>query len=480
MISNIQRKANRGYRKIATGVYTWVLLYLGALWLASVFDWQGFAVGLMWLVGLIVLPVAWLQPTNLLLLSIAEWLNRRDSAVKWDTIRVGVLIFICVMSAGGLSILLSIVGAGMAYPSVIPMLALIIACMLYAGAVNTEKWMKVLAVIATILAIFLTLKVMPFSGWSRGVYESTGYSVDVSPNKADVAARKAFVENKRRADIATERCILDWKQAHMAGDQVLREDELEKAIDTCKRKFSSPASHNGAGSANNILGWSAAFIGGTALLHWLIAIIGIGGASFLGYKLVKSSNSATGAKATVVSSPSWLSKNKGKVAIVTLLVGAYFFQGTWMPYMDKVAGAVHAAKVAQDRFPDEFVKPSAFFHKDAYVTSPSSHPLFGKALPVRVGQHAGRNPITNFVDSINGGYDNKLVILTDLGDYRLEQSPCNSPKVHTDREIYVTCIGSWTLGNTAAGTYQALYGGGELRILTLSSSSGERMVLEVR
>lgn len=478
MISNIQRKANRGYRKIATGVYTWVLLYLGALWVASVFDWQGFAIGLMWLVGLIVLPVAWLQPTNLLLLSIAEWLNRRDSAQKWDTIRVGVLIFICVMSAGGLSILLSIIGAGMAYPSVIPMIFLIVACMVYAGEVNTEKWMKVLAVLAVFLAIFLTIKVMPFGGWSRGVYESTGYSVDVSPNKADVAARKAFAENKRRADMATERCILDWKQTHMAGNQVLREDELGKAIDTCKAKFTSPASQSGAGGTNNILGWSAAFLGGTALLHWLIAIVGIGGASFLGYKLVKKSDTATTTK-TIASSPSWISKNKGWVALASLLLAGLYFQDVLLPYADKAWQAVQASR-PKSGFPDEFAKPSAFFHKDAYVTSPSSHPLYGKALPVRVGEHAGRNPLTNFVDSNNGGYDNKLVIITELGDYRLEQSPCNQPKVHTDREVYVTCIGSWKLGNTAAGTYQAVYGGGELRILTLSSNIGERMVLEVR
>lgn len=479
MFTNIQRKANRGYRKIATGVYTWVLLYLAALWLASVFDWQGFAVGLMWLVGLIVLPVAWLQPTNLVLLSIAEWLNRRDSAQKWDTIRVGVLIFICVMSAGGLSILLSIIGAGMAYPSVIPMIFLIIACMVYAGEVNTEKWMKVLAVIATILAVFLTIKVIPFGGLSRGVYESTGYAVDVSPNKADVAARKAFAENKRRADIATERCILDWKQANMGADKVIREADLDKAIDTCKAKFASPASHKGAGGMNNILGWSAAFIGGTALLHWLIAIVGIGGASFLGYKLVKSGNTTTPAKTVVASSPNWLSRNKGWVLLATLLLGGFYFQDVWLPYASKAGQAIQASRPKAD-FPDEFAKPSAFFHKDAYVTSPKSHPLFGKALPVRVGEHAGRNPITNFVDSVNGGYDNKLVIITDQGDYQLEQSPCNKPKVHADREVYVTCIGSWKLGTTANGTYQAVYGGGELRILTLSSNSGERMVLEVK
>ena len=224
-MANIPRTVTGWYHNVISTIYALLLAYLGALWVASIYGFQGFAVGLMWLVGICVLPVAYFQPSNMFLLSMAEWLNRRDNPYRWDTVRVGVLLFICIMSAGGLSILLSIIGAGKAFPAVIAFIMLIIACMVYAGKVNPEKWMKVMAVTAVFLAVFSTIKVMPFGEWHKDVYDTTGYSVDVAPSQADVEARKTRAENERRADKLTAQCITEWKERHKG---VVRESTIDR------------------------------------------------------------------------------------------------------------------------------------------------------------------------------------------------------------------------------------------------------------
>ena len=86
---------------------------------------------------------------------------------------------------------------------------------------------------------------------------------------------------------------------------------------------------------------------------------------------------ATAAKSTsttVASSPSWVSKNKEWIALAILLLAAFYFQDSWLPFANKGMQSIQASR-PKTAFPDEFAEPSAFFHKDAYVTSPTSHQL---------------------------------------------------------------------------------------------------------
>ncbi len=245
MFAKVLRVVNAPYRDGAAAIYTWGLTYLGLLWIAAVWDFQAFAVGLMWFVGIALFPIAYLQPASLGVLSTIEWLNRRDPTNRWDTARFGVLLFICIMGAGGLAILLSFIDAGMAFPIVIPMILMIVACMGYAGKVNTERWMVVLAVLATLIAVFSTLKVMPYDKWSRGIYESTGYSVDVAPSKGDVAARKAYEENRRLADVAVGQCIADAKMRYK--NKVVNESIIAKENAACQARYAiadDPSAHS--------------------------------------------------------------------------------------------------------------------------------------------------------------------------------------------------------------------------------------------
>ena len=231
-----------------------------------------------------------------------------------------------------------------------------------------------------------------------------------------------------------------------------------------------------SGGKNDAMVVGGVVVGGHILYLLIAALLGLGGGGFYFWR-----KKAVTATTTTTSAPGFFSRNKGIIAIIALLVIGYYSKNSWVPYIQKVVeGSSQIAHEETGSFPNEFAKPSAFFHKDAYVTSPRSHPLYGKALPVRVGEHAGRNPVTNFVDWLNGGFDNKLVILSDLGDYRLDQSVCNKPQVYTDRKVYVTCIGSWKMGTATSGVYQAIYGEGELRELTLESTNSERVILEVR
>ena len=253
MLRRALRAINAPYRDGVAAIYMWALAYLGLLWIASVWDLQGMAIALMWLVGIVIFPITYLQPAALGIFSIVEWLNRRDPAKQWNTFRVGVLLFICIMSAGGLAIILGSIGAGMAFPIVIPMILLIVACMGYADKTNTERWMVVLAVLAALIAIFSTLKVIPFGDMARGVYDSTGYSVGVAPSRGEVAARKAFADNERLADAAIGQCIESWKKEHMGRRTVVREAEIAKAVEDCNLKYrpaaSAPSHKEGAGSS---------------------------------------------------------------------------------------------------------------------------------------------------------------------------------------------------------------------------------------
>ncbi len=484
MLARMQRVVNRPYRKLATGVYTWLLIYLGLLWVASVWDFQGFAVGLMWLVGLIVLPVAYLQPTNLALLSVAEWLNKRDDPKKWDVIRVGVLLFICVMSAGGLSILLSMMSAGKAFPLVIPLLFLIIATQTYAGKVNTEKWMKVLAFIAGFILIVSTLKVMPFEGWSRGLYESTGYSVDVAPSRADVVGRKALTENKKLAEAGAAQCILEWKKEHMSGMRVVTEDELTKAITECQKQFMPPSSHKeGSGS------WLQMGLAGAAGLIALHAV-GLGVIAAIAALLVwlgvrKKTESTT----KTTSGPSWVSENKGRLILISALMAllspalyTYVTQDKGVSIsalqnmVAKSSQAAQAATRAPKSVPQkedqglQFLTPDTTGMYKAQVISSSSADLtslFGdNAFEITFGENIGAR--------LAGGQQPYVIHLGEVNRIFLHVagSTCANRIDTAGSSGFRECSGSWNAKTGSnQGRYELKWNASE-RFITLHTKNG--------
>lgn len=410
MIARLQKKVNRTYRDVATVVYTWGLAYLALLWVAAALDFQAVAVGAMWVVGIFLLPVAWFQPTNLGLLSIVEWLNKRDDAKKWDVARVGMLLFICVMSLGGLSVLMSIMGVGVAFPVVIPFIALIVACMVYAGEINSAKWMKILAWIAVVIMTLCTIKVVPFGEWSRGFYDKTGYTVDVGPSKREVAARKAMAENERLADIAISECIDSWKKENMGRRKVVREDQIVAAVAACNAKYqptASPPSHKeGAGGYRHggnphagktpewfpswardwgPLQWMLGTIGGGVLLHvllWGPFVVLLG---WLGFKIGKKNNEGTVATTTKVVEKTKVAGTifgltffEWAVGVAVIWLGLSIYVGTAISSVEdfrKTPKHMAAEKVAG--YPGQFFTMDELPQWVAVVEGPQVHHFFG-------------------------------------------------------------------------------------------------------
>ena len=223
-------------------------------------------------------------------------------------------------------------------------------------------------------------------------------------------------------------------------------------------------------------------------LFWTTLILG----HIVAFKLLKalwdkfknveviSVSSSTGSKAVVSSSPSWLSKNKGLIAVLAFLFAFFYFQDTWIPVVKRGTQALREMQAEREGFPNEFARTS-FLPKTAVLTSPVGHALYGKELTVWVGQHAGRNILTDVHDAANGGYDNKMAILTDNGDYQLDQSVCNIPKIHKGSgRVRVTCIGPWKNVETGQrGTYDMIYGADNYRVVSLDTGT-EPLIFQLK
>lgn len=400
MFARVLRAINAPYRDGVARIYVWGLVYLGLLWGAAAWDQQWLAVTLMWLVGILIFPFAYLHPTTLGIFSIIEWLNRRDAANRWNTFRVGVLLFICIMSAGGLALLLGMMGAGMAFPIVIPMILVIVATMGYANKTNTERWMVVLAVIAAFIAVFSTLKVMPFGEVARDVYDSTGYSVNVAPSRAEVAARKAFAENERLADAYIGQCIESWKREHMGRRTVVREDEIAKAVEDCNKKYrpvlSSPSRKDGAGSPHGGAASKAEAPsvwrdpGGWFMYHWekhpwyvIILLL----AHFIPiwlWRRWRNKNTTTVTtkvveKTKVAGTVFGWTLFEWMVGLAVIWLVLSIVAGTFITSMDDLNRVFERKPTAEKvaGYPGQFMTMDELRHWQAEVVTPRVHPFFG-------------------------------------------------------------------------------------------------------
>ncbi len=212
-------------------------------------------------------------------------------------------------------------------------------------------------------------------------------------------------------------------------------------------------------------------IGSHALYFLLAALLGLGGGTGLYFWKKKKSDVATAVPAAAAASkaattgPGFISRNRGVLAVAT------------------VVGGIAGYNYGPSAFPDSFAESTTISHKTAYVASSTNPKLRDKSFPVRVGQHAcmnrHNNKVVDVLDKAKGGYDKRLAITTDEGIYCLDQTVCNEPKVHGDSKAYVTCVGPWKMETIASGTYQAIYGGDELRKVTLESTAGERVVFDI-
>lgn len=287
---SLAQHASRLYRKSMTGALKGLLLYFTVLWAASYFQVDWIAIAAMWIATFFVL-VGYFQPALGGIAALVEWINWKDDKKTLSTLNAYLMLFITTVSWGGLALILSFFSAGLVFPLLSLFILFCVVCMVRAGEVNIKKWMTILTTIAVIIMVVATLRVVPFGEWSKGFYESTGYSVNMAPSKGEVAARKAIAENERLIDVKIGQCIDGWKSQHMGRGTVVRETEITKAIEDCNSKYRpvvSPPSHkegvgaHGHGESNPHVGKSdgglwAQFMGLRDInpfLFWALLVLG--------------------------------------------------------------------------------------------------------------------------------------------------------------------------------------------------------------
>lgn len=228
--------ASATYRKVMMMLYTLVFGYLGILWLLACVGGPGWITMTMWLfIG--IFTVAYWQPRLGGLSMIVEWFNTKDDPAKKSVWRLYLLIFLASIVAGTLAIVLRQAGAGMHFPlNILALVTLVVICLLLPNQSRLDIWLPRIGAVVVVVALLGTI-MGTMGGWSANLYERTGYSLNASPSKAAVAARKAMSENALLADQATEQCIVTWKQKHMSGSQVVREDQIMSAVQDCQLKF---------------------------------------------------------------------------------------------------------------------------------------------------------------------------------------------------------------------------------------------------
>lgn len=228
--------ASAAYRKVMMMLYALSFGYLGILWLLACVGGPGVITMTMW--GFIgIFTVAYWQPRLGGLGMLVEWFNTKDDPTKKSVWRLYLLILISSIVAGTLAIVLRQIDAGMHFPlNILGLVTLVIICLLLPNQSRLDVWLPRIGTVVVIVALFGTI-MGTMGGWSAKLYERTGYSLNTTPSKAAIAARKALSENSLLADQATEQCILSWKQKNMSGSKVVREDQIASAVYDCQQKF---------------------------------------------------------------------------------------------------------------------------------------------------------------------------------------------------------------------------------------------------
>ena len=330
------------------------------------------------------------------------------------------------------------------------------------------------------------------------VYNGTGYRMIPSHNAA-VADNKATTSNTDLADQLKAKCVTDVQSERLQKaktdiERLLTPTDFKK-IAGCKRAIDErmgateessvrpnvpPGSHSQGGlwggfmrywdnymalkSTSPIFFWVSLIVGHIVLYKLLKALW----LKLRNWKTTLASSTITASKSAATKSPSgngWL----WFIGISALLIGGFYWIG--------IQTHSHIEKL-----PDNFTGTTGIVRKEARVVAPTNHKFYGTTLSVKVGAHACQNHsnyLTEAIDQANSGDDNKIALVTNEGVYCAEQSSvCNKPAIHNDGRFHKVCSGRWyLLGSSTGGTYQADWSTGDLRLLTLTSSSGETFAM---
>jgi len=158
---SLQIGVNDWYRKSMTSLIVGLGVFLGLIWIASIFDIRSLSFLTMFIASVALVIVYW-QPMIGGVASVVEFLWPGDDPNKKSVLRTFLMLFICIMTSGSIGLLMGMLGSGIYFPPVLLMILLCISCFLLVGIANIEFWLKLIASIAAVMAIsMVTLGMNP-------------------------------------------------------------------------------------------------------------------------------------------------------------------------------------------------------------------------------------------------------------------------------------------------------------------------------
>lgn len=381
------RWASEQYRGFMSRFIVAVLGYLGILWIGAALDWPWLTVAVMWLASVVVF-YTYLQPNIAGILGVFEWLSKSDDPEKASVIRTGLLLFISVVSAGGIALFFGAIEQAGKFPFAILVTLLVIACAVAVGGAHLEVWLPRISAIGVLMLVGATLWSAILSAppeyLARVGIDLTAYKKRPSETVAlDIAREDRNIRDQRIVQHGL--FVQDLQRCAVPHALVDKFDKLQRELykKSCSGPYGNmtldevrqgwdlsvleqkPAARGGGGregKSQEVPDWVPEFardwgpvqwifgtIGGVALLHvvgWpiFIALIGL-----FGYKLGKKKEAvaapvaatlttANALVAAAATAPAWTKRNStdtawyllALLALPAALVYALTFGVSWV------------------------------------------------------------------------------------------------------------------------------------------------------
>lgn len=232
-VGSLHRWGNDVYGRVMARFWGFALLYLAALWIGAVTDTRTLTVGAMWLAVFFTVNF-YLQPAVLGLFGGIELLRRADDPNRASVVRAGLLVFITVVSAGGLALIAGAIGAGEVFPFAVLAILFIVACASVAGAAKLDLWLKRLAALAAVMLAAATVGALHPAVFVRiGLLPSS-----LVLSESEKVAAEGAEEHFRAADKATREAIRKRFGGKMEGGTMTPEDwaAVRELLDELKAK----------------------------------------------------------------------------------------------------------------------------------------------------------------------------------------------------------------------------------------------------
>lgn len=336
---------------------------------------------------------------------------------------------------------------------------------------------------------FLLVMIFAINAW---LFNGTGYRL-IPKHSASVAENKANSSNIELADQLKAKCVTDV-QAERSNHAKTDEERLLtsadfKKINGCKSRIDAlvgasegtsvhpnvpPSIHSQGGLWGGFMWYWDAYMAmktTNPVFFWVSLIVG----HIVLYKLLKALWSKLRNKTTVASAVTVKTATKSSGSGWFRLVGIFVLILVGL-YWIGLKNPSHADD------PIRFFTATDQVTKSAYVIEPGSYSFSDESLSIRIGEHAGRNPLNALVDKLNGGWTQHVALVSGNREYFVLRDVAGKMCADQKERDTYDCTGSYTIEGRAAGAYHLRFLRDGVRAIVLQpyDSAAPKTVLEMR